>query len=75
VPEFRWIFDFSNRGLQQLRRERAKVPEIKDLLTSDIKTEKMKYTDTKMRLHQQSHKKDLEEYRRQKNVRKKRNNN
>lgn len=75
VPEYRWIFDFSNRGYQQLKKTMNKKTEIKDLLTSDIHEEKMKYTDTRMQLHQQSHKKDLEEFRRERNARKEENDN
>ena len=74
VPEFRWIFDFSNRGFQQLKKTLAKQQELKDLFTSDLNLELMKYTDARMRLHQQSHRKDLEEYRRENSVRKNRQN-
>lgn len=70
VPEFRWIFDFKNRGFQQLKKTLTEQPKLKDLFTSDLNLELMKYTDTRMQLHQQSHRKDLEEYRREKDVRK-----
>lgn len=63
VPEWRYIFDFSNRGYQQLKRERERVREANELLTSDVWAEQMKFTDIKMRLHQKSHNKDLEEWR------------
>lgn len=70
VPEFRWIFDFSNRGFQQLKKMRAMKPGLIELLTSDLQLEKMKYSDTQMRLHQQSHRQDLKEWRREKSARK-----
>ena len=36
VPEWRYIFDFSNRGYQQLKRERERMREANELLTSDV---------------------------------------
>lgn len=68
VPEFRWIFDFSNRGFQQLKKIKSEKPMINTILSRDVQLEEMKYTNTQMLLHQQSHKKDVEDYRRKRNA-------
>lgn len=68
VPEYRWIFDFSNRGFQQLKKTMNQKPSLKDVFTRDEQMIEMKYTNTQLLLHQQSHKKDVEDYRRKKNV-------
>lgn len=58
VPEWRWIFDFSNRGFQQLKRTREKEPELKELFNASDKEEPMPYSDIKHKLHQNSKRKD-----------------
>ena len=58
VPEWRWIFDFANRGFQQLKRTLEKQPELKELFISDSSLESMNFTDTKMKLHQLSKRQD-----------------
>lgn len=73
VPEWRWIYDFSNRGFQQLKKTEEKEKKLNELFTSDVHEELMKFSDTRMRLHQQSHKKDLKDYRRKRNAGKKAN--
>ena len=61
VPEWRMIYNFAERGWQQLKRTLARRPELNELLNSDVHSEQMKFTDTKMLLHQNSHEKDLRE--------------
>lgn len=65
VPEFIWIFDFDKKGYQKLKKDRAKVKTYKELLTSEPSAEVMMFTDTKLRLHQDSHRKDLEKFRKE----------
>lgn len=76
VPEWRWIFDFANRGFQQLKKTRSRIPELKELFISDAQEEKMKFTDTTMRLHQttQRHDRDERRKRRRRNASSKENN-
>lgn len=64
VPEWRWIFDFANRGFQKVKKMWEKKPALNELLSSEPNAAVMTFTDTKLKLHQQSHSKDLEEYRR-----------
>ena len=71
VPEWRWIYDFANRGFQQLKRTLSAKPKLNEVLSSDVQEEQMKFTDTKMQLHQQSFTQDRTERRRLKNARKK----
>lgn len=69
IPDFVWWFDFSQKGYQQLKKTLAHKAELKELFTSDSSAEKMKHTDTKMRLHQTTKHYDREK-RRGRNARK-----
>lgn len=63
VPEFVWIFNFKEKGYQQLKKDREKIREVNELLASDVKLDVMSFTDKKASLHQQSHRQDLKEWR------------
>ena len=54
VPEYVWIFDFSNKGYQRLKKERDKKPTIKEVLTQEPKLSPYKETEIKPRLNQEA---------------------
>ncbi len=54
VPEYVWIFDFSNKGYQRLKRERSVKPKLNELLSKEPKGFSYKESDVKPRLTQTS---------------------
>lgn len=52
VPEYVWIFDFSNKGFQKLKKTLAVKPQLNEVLSSEPETEVKKYTDTRLLLFQ-----------------------
>lgn len=72
VPEYVWIFDFSNKGYQRLKKERAMIPKINEVLAKEPRGSPLNESGVKIKLNQES---KLKAKRRRKNARDKENRN
>lgn len=59
VPEYVWIYHFSDKGYQKLKRDREKKKTIQEVLSAEPRTTPLITTDVKPKLHQTSHRQDL----------------
>ena len=60
VPEYVWIFNFKDKGFQRLKRDRAKVKTLQEVLSAEPRMTPLNTTDVKCKLHQSSHRQDLQ---------------
>lgn len=63
VPEYVWIYNFSDKGFQKLKRDRQKKKTIKEVLSAEPRTMPLNTTCMKPKVHQESHRQDLEKER------------
>ena len=54
VPEYVWIFDFENKGYQRLKRERAIVPKLNEVVSREPRGSPYEMASIKPRLNQLS---------------------
>jgi hypothetical protein len=58
VPEFIWIYAFSEKGYQKLKKDQAKVLTLQEIFTNEPRGSPMANTDTEIKLHQDSQRQD-----------------
>lgn len=68
VPEYVWIFDFSNKGFQKLKRDQTVVPKLNELVSMEPYGSTWDAANAKLKLNQESKR---EAKRRRKNASKK----
>lgn len=66
VPEYVWIFDFGKKGYQKLKKDRERIPPLKEVLSREPNGIPLKTTDAKVKMHQSSHRQDIKAYRKDK---------
>ena len=54
VPEFVWIYDFSNKGYQRLKKEQAEIPKLSEVIAKDPRGSPYKNTNVTLKLNQES---------------------
>lgn len=54
VPEFIWIYDFSNRGYQRLKRERSVVPKLNEIVSKEPYGSPYEMANVKLKISQES---------------------
>ena len=64
VPEFIWIYNFSERGYQRMKKDQEKQKKLNEKLSSEPGWVSLNTSDAKPVLHQNSHRQDIKEYRR-----------
>ena len=72
VPEYVWIFDFGNKGYQRLKKEKAMIPKLNEVIAREPRASPHKESNVKPKLCKESQRKAI---RRRKDARSKENGN
>lgn len=54
VPEYVWIFDFSNKGFQKLKRDQSNIPKLNEVIASEPRGSPYDISNVKLKLNQES---------------------
>lgn len=63
VPEYVYIYNFKDKGFQQLKKDREKKKTLQEVLSAEPRTTPLNTSDVQLKVHQQSHRQDLKDKR------------